>query len=410
LHRSLPRHSQPVRLLLGQLRSNAWKYAVLFLIVGAVLEGLAFVACKVLAHMELIYDPAPVTNYAAYLADRDPVLGWPAPSTRGHGEVDTSGSRVVPAFPDAATKSCVAIFGDSFTWGDEVSPEDAYGNVLARALGCRVANFGVGGYGTDQALLRYEQVKPDAQVVVLGFFPDDIIRNVNQDRGFLGNKSLGLKPRFLYRDGALVLVPLPTLTEEQYDHIGRDADSLLPYDYFRPGGPSGLVALRFPFMLSALRTLRHYRIKAALHHRPSYADFFRSDHPSGALQVTAAIIKRFVATARSRGQTPLVLFIPDVKDIEWLRAHGTLPYQPLVDTLAAAAVPVVSAAETINQYLDKRAPCSLYFACSGRHFRPEGYRELAKVVERTIRERGLLSAPSHTTPRVSRSRNSRRPA
>jgi hypothetical protein len=373
-------------------RNNAWKYAVLLLFVAVSLEGLSFVACKVLAHLGLMYDPTPVTNYAAYLAERDPLLGWPAPATRGHGEVDASGSRVVPAFPDPATKSCVAIFGDSFTWGDEVSPEDAYGNVLARALGCRVANFGVGGYGTDQAVLRYEQVKPVANVVVLGFFPDDIVRNVNQERGFLGNQSLGLKPRFLYRDGALVLVPLPTFTEQQYAHIGRDADALLPYDYCRPGGPSGLVALRFPFTISALRALRHYRIKAGLRHRPSYADFYRADHPSGALQVTAAIMKRFVRTARDHGQTPLILFIPDVKDLEWLRAHGSLPYQPLVDTLAAAAVPLVSAAEPLNSYLGGRPPCSLYFGCSGRHFRPEGYRELAKVVERTIRERDLLGS------------------
>jgi hypothetical protein len=374
----------------GDPRSNAWKYAVLVLLVAGSMEALAFVACKILARRELIYNPEPVRNYAAYLANRDPLLGWPSPGARGHGEYDSSFSRLVPAFPDPATRNCVAIFGDSFTWGDEVSSEDAYGNVLARALGCRVATFGVGGYGTDQAELRYEQLQPDANVVVLGFFPDDIVRDVNQERGFLGNGSLGLKPRFLIRDGALVLVPLPALTQDQYARIGRDADALLPNDYFRPGGPSGLVALRFPFTVTAIRALWHYRIRAALRHRPSYADFFRADHPSGALQVTVAIMKRFVATARSRGQTPLILFIPDVKDLEWLREHGTPPYQALVDSLAAAALPFVSAAEPLNAYLRSRAPCSLYFRCSGSHFRPEGYRELAAVVERAIRERDLL--------------------
>lgn len=376
---------------MAQSGNNVWKYAVLVLIVGASVEALGFVAGKVLAQQGLLYDPVPAaTSYTTYLAERDPLLGWPAPATRGHGEIDATGSRLVPAYPDPATRNCVAIFGDSFTWGEEVSPEDAYGNVLARALGCRVANFGVGGYGTDQALLRYEQLQPEARVIVLGFFSDDIVRDVNQDRAFLNNRSLGLKPRFRVTNGALELVPLPTMTEDQYAHIGTLAATLLPYDYFRPGGPSGLVALRFPFTISAIRALWQYRVRAALRHEASYAEFYRPGNSSGALEVTVAIMRRFVATAKGRGQAPLVLLIPDVKDLEWLRAHGTLPYQPLIDSLSANAVPFVSAAQSLNGYLGAKPPCALYFRCRGSHFRPDGYRELAKVVERAIQERGLL--------------------
>jgi GDSL-like lipase/acylhydrolase family protein len=378
----------------AQSGNNAWKSAVMVLIAGASVEALGFAACKVLARQGLMYDPAPAaTSYTTYLAERDTLLGWPAPGTRGHGEIDASGSRRVPAFPDPASRNCVAIFGDSFTWGEEVSPEDAYGNVLARSLGCRVANFGVGGYGTDQALLRYEQLQPEARVIVLGFFSDDIVRNVNQDRAFLDNTRLGLKPRFLVKNGLLELVPLPTMTENQYAHIGASAATLLPYDFFRPGGPSGLVSLHFPFSISGVRALWHYRVRAALRHEASYAEFYRPENSSGALEVTVAILRQFVATAKGRGQVPLVLLIPDVKDLESLRAHGTLPYQPLIDSLTANGVPFVSAAQSLNGYLGAKPPCALYFRCRGSHFRPDGYRELAKVVERAIQERGLLQAP-----------------
>jgi hypothetical protein len=374
---------------------NAWRYAVLILIVAVPVEGLMFVAGSLLAQKGLLYNPSSAaTSYATYLAERDPVLGWPSPRSRGHGEIDSSGSRVVPAFPDPATRSCVALFGDSFTWGDEVPPEDTYGNALARAIGCRVANFGVGGYGTDQALLRYEQLKPDADLVVLGFFSDDIVRNVNQDRAFLNNRSLGLKPRFVIRSDTLELVPLPTLTEAQYSEIGTDAATLLPYDYFRPGGPSGVSALRFPYTLSAVRALRHYRLRSALRREASYAEFYRPENSSGALAVTTAIMRRFVTIAKDRGQVPFVLLIPDVKDLEWLRRHGTVPYQPLIDSLDAAGVPFVSAAEPLNRYLGDRPPCAVYFRCRGSHFRPEGNRELARVVEEAIRARGLLRTTS----------------
>ena len=67
--------------------------------------------------------------------------------------------------------------------GVEVAAEDSYPNLLARELGCRVNNFGVGGYGTDQAFLRYRQLAEDSpRFVVLGHYSEDIVRNVNQLR------------------------------------------------------------------------------------------------------------------------------------------------------------------------------------------------------------------------------------
>lgn len=377
------------------MRNNAGKFLVLFLLVALVVDGMAFVACKVMTRAGVMYRPLPTAGYAAYLAERDPVLGWPAPSSRGRGEIDASGSRVVPAFPDPTAPSCVALFGDSFTFGDEVTPAEAYGNVLAEQLHCRVSNFGVGGYGTDQAVLRYELLKPDAGVVVLGHMTNDIIRNVNQERGFLNNEPLGLKPRFLLRNGALDLIALPNLTEEEYAGLEKDAGRLLPDDYFYPGGPSGLAGAHFPFLLSAIHALGHYRIKASLHHEPSYAQFYRPDHPSGALQVTEAIVKRFVADAGARHQKPLVLLIPDYKDLEWLDAHGAVPYQPLVDLLAADGISAVSAADALHAYLGGKAPCTIYRCKEGNHLTPDGYRQLALLVEHTIRDRALLaSAPA----------------
>jgi hypothetical protein len=80
---------------------------------------------------------------------------------------------------------------------------------LAARLNCRVGNFGVGGYGTDQALLRFMHNPSDpSSVAVLGIFADNIQRNVNRVRYFLvGGDPLLIKPRFvLDDDGTLRLV------------------------------------------------------------------------------------------------------------------------------------------------------------------------------------------------------------
>ena len=135
-----------------------FKVLVLVGIVVLSFELMGFAAGKFLAHSHLLYDPPRAENYATYLRDRDPVVGWPSRSSIGSGEIDRSGSRIVPRFPDPAIPSCAALFGDSFTWGSETAPEHAYGNVLSGLMGCRVANYGVPGYGTDQAYLRYAKV------------------------------------------------------------------------------------------------------------------------------------------------------------------------------------------------------------------------------------------------------------
>lgn len=374
--------------------SLAHKLLQILVLVGMVaipVELISFVAGKILADKALLYHPPQIESYTNYMKNRDPILGWPSPASIGKGEFDRSGSRLVPNFPDPALPSCAAIFGDSFTWGDDVTPEQAYGNVLSGLMGCRVANYGVGGYGTDQAYLRYERVIADkAPIVILGYYSDNIIRNINQERGFLTNQAIGFKPRFILEDNKLKLVPLPTLTEMQYLDLRSNAQVLLPYDYFAPGGPSGIHSLKFPYTLSALGAFQHYRLQARFFGKPSYAQFYDPSHPSQALQVTEAIFKSFVSEARRRKQKPMVLLIPDQKDLLSLRDHGTLPYAELSNRLKNAGVIVPDVAGELVKYLGKRDPCEIYVQCEGGHFNQAGYKQLAVIVFSKLKETGWV--------------------
>ena len=84
---------------------------------------------------------------------------------------------------------CVSLlFGDSFVYGNEVSDDDAWCAVLeASSDALEVLNYGVGGYGLDQAFLRFQRegmaLHPD--VVLIGFTPDDLGRVVNVYRRFI---------------------------------------------------------------------------------------------------------------------------------------------------------------------------------------------------------------------------------
>lgn len=368
-----------------------FKVLVLICVVALPVEIMSFIAGKFLAGQSLLYDPPEIENYASYLVNRDPVLGWPNRARFGQGEFDRSGSRLVPNYPAPTLPSCVALFGDSFTWGDEVTPEHAYGNVLSGLMGCRVANYGVGGYGTDQAYLRYKMViKDNAPIVILGHYSENIVRNISQERGFLTNQTLGLKPRFILDSYGLKLIPLPTLTEVEYLSLRTHAQELLPYDYFAPGGPSGIHSLKFPFTLSVAGAIQHYRLKSRLKRHLSYAQFYDPEHPSHAVQVTEAIIKTFVSEAQRRNQKPMVLLIPDEKDLRWLHDRGSLPYAELANHLKNAGVIVLDVAEELNKYLGSRDACELYTRCGGGHFNPDGYKRLAEIVFAKLNEIGWV--------------------
>jgi len=97
--------------------------------------------------------------------------------------------------------------GDSYTYGEEVSDNEAWPAQLQRLKGQRVLNAGVSGYGLDQSVLRAEQIaavrRPSA--IVVAFIADDI-RRTEMSRQWGAEK-----PYFDFQGDGLVLrnVPVP---------------------------------------------------------------------------------------------------------------------------------------------------------------------------------------------------------
>ena len=250
----------------------------------------------------------------------DANLGWIAFAR----DREANGARISPDNP-ASGRPCLSLFGDSFVFGEEVSPAAAWANQLAKRLNCRVSNFGVGGYGTDQAYLRFAGNSSDpSNVVMLGILSENIVRNVNQNRAFLyGGAGVGpLKPMFWLGDAEkLHLVQVPKLSMESYDQYMKNPKALFVKEFFIPDSSSyaGQRA-HFPYVISLVKALRHKRIYYGLLYYvtkglPWYQDYYDQSHPSHALQVTASIADHFVELAKKRAKTPIVMFLPTSRDI-----------------------------------------------------------------------------------------------
>jgi hypothetical protein len=364
------------------------------LLVWLAVEGLAYAAGVLLSRKGLLYAPQVVDGYESYLARRDPVLGWPPPASFGEdGKYDEWGSRIIPAFAEEG-EACVSLYGDSYTWGEEVGPEDAWSNVLSELLGCRVSNYGVGGYGTDQAYIRYTRNTRDtAPIVVLAHFPGDIVRNVTQWRTLItGAGQFDLKPRYvLDADGEIELVPMPDLSSEEYARMVEEPQAFLGHEFFLPGGLSGLHRLAFPYTRSVVRAARHPRIAAKLGGDVPYAGFYDPGHPSGALALTAAIMRRFHADATRAGRVPILAVIPDVEELGRFRREGTWTYQSLLDLLAEKGLPCLNLGPGLLERLGSRELREL--AGGRKHYNAEGYRMVAQVVFDHMAAEGLLPRP-----------------
>ena len=369
---------------------------LLLLFVVALVEGLSYGAGRFLALKGVFYEPQVVKDYDRYLRERNPITGWPSPLSATAEERDESGSRIVPAFPDTR-EACLSLYGDSFTWGGKVDHEHAWGNVLAELLGCRVANYGVSGFGSDQAYLRFAHNASDgAPVAFLGHLAENILRNSNQLRGLLYNGTVyGLKPRFvLDRDGGLALVPLPSPSEAEFRDLVVHPEKYLEHEFFLPGGPAGTTRLRFPYTLSVLSAFRHFHITAEIRREPWHAAFYAPDHPAQALEVTARIFEAFDREARRRGKIAVLAIIPTGMDLEYRREHGRWVYQPLLDRVRRSGLEVLDLGDGMLERIGARSPCAVFGdeGCSG-HPSEEGYAIMAQVVKAHLEARGLVPHP-----------------
>lgn len=375
-------------------------YFISFSIFLLLLELCSYTASVFLLKRGIFYTPLKISpdEYSKYLDKRDELLGWPSPGdfkTSYEYPYDKSGSRFTPAYPDPDKyPSCLSLYGDSFTYGGGRRHEEVWGNFLSQLLKCRVANYGVGGYGTDQAYLRFRKnIDDKSQIVILGISPENILRNVNQYRMLLYRHELqkfALKPRFIINsDGELELIPLPKIGYEEFLQTVNFPESNLKYEYFLPGGKSGILKLKFPCTLSLVKALlRNFHIKAEIRGIPWYKEFYEMGHPSNGLMVTFSIINEFYIDAKRLHKRPVILIIPTGLDLVYYNKSKKWTYENLVSLLKKNKIEFIDAGPKIIEYLKNRNPCELFYICKA-HYNPEGERLLAEIVFAYLKEKGL---------------------
>jgi hypothetical protein len=388
----------PVQQSLGR-RLLLWASMILILL--AIVEGISVTFIRVVmpkrAHF-LLWEPdiaAARKLWTEVAGNWDDELGWPSPRAAVSLPRDKTGAKFNPDFPQPG-HACASAYGDSFIWGDDIPLQDGWIEQMSRKLGCRVANYGVSGYGTDQAYVRFKRNTADeAPVVLFGIFPGDIVRNVNQFRALIGFRPnpRTLKGRFILDSaGHLKWVHRPRLDEAGFIHLVRDPAGVLPHEYLLPDTRDGPVSVRFPYTLTLARLALMPRLRTRITGLPTWSSFFHADHPSGAFPLTAAITVAFAREAERRGKRALVVMLPDASSFRARAKLGKPVYAPLLAALAAKHVAVFDPIPALLSALGSRSYCMLFAQpanCNG-HFGVAGGGILADVMMAELRRRGWL--------------------
>jgi len=381
-------------------------FALMLVLLLASAELLFYATGRVLEAKWLMWGvPGPpegatqVITYQEYLKRRDPVLGWPYPMQYGK-DLDTNGAQRNPFFPHGPEgRSCVSLYGDSFTrGGDTSSPERNWGNVLSKRLGCYVANFGVGGYGTDQAYLRFRENSRDTSpVVIFGIHPADVARNLTRVRDLENRqKWFALKPRFVVDDGGrLVLIPIPDLTENQYEQVigERPGRFILEQEDLAPGGPAGVVNLEFPYSVSVVKNmLRYYGFRSRLLGYPEWMELLERGHPLHGLEITSKITQAWVDLAKERGRIPLVLMLPHPADFAYFKKKAEWPYHTLTEDIRRSGIAEIDFGPFLLSRVEARGGNLAGYFGATRHYNDEGNALVAEFVYGELLKRGSAGA------------------
>lgn len=290
----------------------------------------------------------------------DPDLGWsikPNGATKnGLYRANSAGFRADREYPVQPAEGTlrVATFGDSFTHCDDVPNESTWQSSLEKPSDrLEVLNFGVMGYGTDQALLRFraeaERWKP--RVAVMGFMVDNILRNVNRFPAFRAPDNLPLaKPRYRSAKDGLELIPGPGL--EPADYLTKSDEelikSLAPQD--RVYDPH-LYEPRFGDFSYLVRTIRTIDRILGAEKKPDWTGLYQDSEPVG---LTVELLKAFADEAQARGIRPLVVIFPDRSALADYTGSRAKIWQTLLDQLDREGIPYLDLTKDLAEFVARQ--------------------------------------------------------
>ncbi len=310
----------------------------------------------------------------------DPLLGWNlrpgSQNAKRSVTINARGLRSTREYEDespAGTQRIVAC-GDSFTFCDEVGDADAWPAILeSKRDNTEVWNAGVGGYGTDQAFLRFQLMDTGTiDALVVGLLLENIGRNVNRyrPRWYPRSDTPVAKPRFVLEGHGLKLVRQPYSTRVALlDAVesGSILGELREHEYWIEDHLPGWLA--WSGMARLYAGSKVYRDRELIR--------LWADPDSEPFLVTLRLLELFRKKGEERGaQRFLVLIFPIEQVYAGLLASGRRYWSTLIDALEDRRMEHIDVVELLREPWEQGAN-----VFTGTHLSPDSNRLVAEAIE-----------------------------
>ncbi len=253
-------------------------------------------------------------------------------------------------YPKNKEKLRILILGDSFTFGDNVGDDETYSAYLQAMLpDAEIINMGVHGYGHDQMLILFKEegMKYEPDIVILGFLPLDMSRNLLDFRDFA-------KPRFVLEKGELKLTGTPVPRPEE----------ILRWDWTRPR------------ILDLFSLIRHSVEKfSGLQQKKMEA-------------ITTALLMELIQSVESIPATPILAYLPRGREI----ALDIAVTQDEKYLFSVCQLNEQARCFSTRPYFAEKIAKGETFK-SGGHWEPAGHLAVAEAIKRYLVDQGYVTAP-----------------
>lgn len=374
-------------------RAVFWLISIFFLLL--LTDTLLYFGLRLVGQKKNIFyantkvEQAKIDNWLAN--SYDPSLGWKL----HRNNANNLGARRNTDYPAKAIYD-IKTFGDSFTMGAEVTAENTWQAFIEKKTGWDCLNFGVGAYGSDQALLSYKQSKIKSRIVILGLLCENIGRVVSVYPAWYMRQWFPPKPRFIKSETGWELLKMPIDRKAKAALLQdvRFVNSLKSADYWPGYYENQLKApakLRWPALFTILRHGQFFMSRAQIvlgnWWHPDlqselqiykYTHLYKSN--TEALQIMKFIIDEFVATAKQRSEKPVVILFSDQFSIDIFKKYGYKTYQPLVDYLKQNRYKYLDVGEIFSHEKYQQ-----YFNYYNSHYSPAGNERVAEAIIQLFR-------------------------
>jgi hypothetical protein len=370
-----------------------------------ILEGLSWV----LAGLAARFFATPIPNRTAFFAEQTerlqrlatnqsvrarihPVLGW----EYGTGAVsDTErlngqGLRAAHDYaPEAvAGETRLAVFGDSYAYCNEVTDAESWPGQIEAGWKAEVLNYGVGGYGADQAFLRFrgEGTRLKPSIVIMGFTSMMATRVVSLYRRFQDPRDgPWFKPRFVLQGDQLRLIPAPVASAADAERIIAAPARIIEFGrqdfWYTPAiFEHGLYRWSATYRLLACTGQSVWR---RYFHRDRIFTGRTLNPRSEAFALLTHIFRDFAAAVRAAGAEPVALMLPPRGDVELYAGAGRLSYDTIRPEIERLGVRVIDPARALATSSD--AVSDLF--ASGGHYSARGNAIVAAAVAEALQLR-----------------------